>query len=385
MYGRFVAEEGSFYFKNSYENSVLYGLFQIHFGGSYLNFWANICTVLATIPKLEYAPLVTVYLNLILKIFFIYFIFKSDSLILKNFLYKYLFALILIASPSNVPEVWLNSINAQSYFGLFTIILFFTDFSKKNYIHKYSTYILILSGLTSLYSCVLTPFFYFKYKFYKNKFDLRNFFALLATTIIQGSILIYSKLNNLAWSVRHELSFEKIINFYYNVIVKSIVGRENAHLIIDLVKSIDMKILFLLFSFLLLILIFFLFSYFYKKKDKIFYFLFCFFIAESVLILIGSHYDQAGGRYAVVPGIIILLIIIKLAQENSKLLKISSFFLIFLSISSGLYEFKNRNINKNFLLCNDCPVWKEEIKIWRSNPNYKIKIWNYPGELMKLN
>ena len=220
MHGRFVAEEGSFFFKNSYENSVLYGLFQIHFGSGYFNFWANICTVIATIPKLEYAPLVTVYLNLILKIFFVYFIFRSDSLILKNLFYKYLFALILIVSPASVAEVWLNSINAQVYFGIFTIIIFFIDFSKKNEIHKYSIYILLLSGLTTLYTCVLTPFFYIKYKIYKNKFDLKNFFILLATTIVQGSIFIYSKISNLAAvGLRYELSIEKVINFYYNVVV----------------------------------------------------------------------------------------------------------------------------------------------------------------------
>ena len=86
--GRFVAEEGSFFFKNSFENGFLYGLTQIHFGSGYLNLWANICTAFASLAELEYAPLVTVYLNFLLIIFLIYYIIDSSSFILSNLFYK---------------------------------------------------------------------------------------------------------------------------------------------------------------------------------------------------------------------------------------------------------------------------------------------------------
>ena len=46
---------------------------------------------------------------------------------------------------------------------------------------------------------------------------------------------------------------------------------------------------------------------------------------------------------------------------------------------------KNKNSYKNFLMCNECPIWKDEIKIWKNNPEYKIKIWNYPHKTMYLN
>ena len=384
-YGRFVAEEGSFFFKNSFEHGFLYGLTQIHFGSGYLNLWANICTAFASLAELEYAPLVTVYLNFLLIIFLIYYIIDSSSFILSNLFYKYLFCLLIIVSPLSAPEVWLNSINAQVYLGIFSIIIFLNNFHIKKKIHKLSVYTLFLSGLTSLYACVLTPFFYLKFKIFKNRTDLKNFFVLSICSLIQLSIFFYSKLNNLAYEgVRHQVSLEKLTSFYYNVLVKPLIGRENSYIFINNLKNLDVKILLVLFSILVSFILFYCIKYFIKKKDYIFFFLLCIFISETILIFYGSHNNHAGGRYSVVPGSIVFLILIKICTEDIKIIKNISLILIFVSIASGLYEFKNNNSYKNFLLCNNCPVWKDEIKIWRNNPQYKINIWNYPGESMSL-
>ena len=58
---------------------------------------------------------------------------------------------------------------------------------------------------------------------------------------------------------------------------------------------------------------------------------------------------------------------------------------IFFSLSAGLYEYKHNNKYPHFLICVDCPHWKDEINIWKENPNYEIKIWNYPEKTMYLN
>ena len=60
--GRFVAEEGSFFFKNAYLYGPIYGLSQILFGNGYFNLWANVSYVFATFLPLKYAPFGTVYM-----------------------------------------------------------------------------------------------------------------------------------------------------------------------------------------------------------------------------------------------------------------------------------------------------------------------------------
>ena len=54
--GRFWAEEGSFWFRNSYQYGPYYGLTQVFWGSSYLNLWPNLASVFATFAPIEYAP-----------------------------------------------------------------------------------------------------------------------------------------------------------------------------------------------------------------------------------------------------------------------------------------------------------------------------------------
>ena len=66
---RFVAEEGFFWFHNSYLYGLIKGLTQIFWGSGYFNIWPNLATTFVLLVPIEYAPLVTVYFALSLKIF----------------------------------------------------------------------------------------------------------------------------------------------------------------------------------------------------------------------------------------------------------------------------------------------------------------------------
>ena len=77
--GRFIAEEGSWWFSNAFNNGPLSGLFYIYWGSSYFNFWANISSVIASFFPLEFAPLLTVYMSLIVKLYLFIYIFYSNS------------------------------------------------------------------------------------------------------------------------------------------------------------------------------------------------------------------------------------------------------------------------------------------------------------------
>ena len=52
---------------------------------------------------------------------------------------------------------------------------------------------------------------------------------------------------------------------------------------------------------------------------------------------------------------------------------------------AGSYEYKTNNKYNHFLMCIDCPIWKEEINKWKKDKDYPIKIWNYPRKTMQLN
>ena len=63
--GRFVAEEGSFWFRNAHLHGPFYALTQIFWGSSYLNLWSNIASFFSILVPIEYAPYVTVYFSLL--------------------------------------------------------------------------------------------------------------------------------------------------------------------------------------------------------------------------------------------------------------------------------------------------------------------------------
>ena len=79
-----------------------------------------------------------------------------------------------------------------------------------------------------------------------------------------------------------------------------------------------------------------------KNKDKYIYLILAAFLIQSIFIIFGSLYDNfVGGRYAVIPGFIILIFFLRLIQiEKSIFLKTSFIILILSSLSIGLLEFK---------------------------------------------
>ena len=79
-----------------------------------------------------------------------------------------------------------------------------------------------------------------------------------------------------------------------------------------------------------------------RKKDKITILIISSFVLHSAFVLIGSLYPNfVGGRYSVIPGIILLSLFIRFYQlENDNFLKYLFGSLILISLSVGILEFK---------------------------------------------
>ena len=277
--GRFIAEEGQFFFKNSFLNGPFVGLTQIMWSSPYINFWANISSVVASFLPLDYAPLGTVYMAFIVQLYLFIFIIFGESTLVVNKKDKIIFSLLVLIAPPMVSNVWLNTLTSQVYFTILTILIFYQKDIKNDLLSKLSPFVLLISGLTSMLPCVLLPFFYFRYLKNKSKFNLFNFVSLLVPTILQSILFFYVKINNLEIFTdgpRYILSFEKIISYSYNVIVKSFLGRDlTQSLYYNFFDLLNLPIL--LFFLFLFILIFLKMNYKKIREDKILGILFFFF------------------------------------------------------------------------------------------------------------
>jgi len=384
--GRFIAEEGSWWFSNAFNNGPLSGLFYIYWGSSYFNFWANISSVIASFFPLEFAPLLTVYMSLIVKLYLFIYIFYSNSNFLKSNFDKSIISLVLLLSPMMTSTIWLNTLVSQVYFTIIVILIFFQKENSKLIIDKFSNTIIFIAGISSILPCFFTPFFFFKYLKQKTKYNFWRFISSLIPFVFQSSIFIYSSIFNLTDENRFFLSIEKFANFLYNVPVKSILGTDLSKIIFynflnsNLILAISITLI------TLGILVHFIFTYLKnQKKDEILLYLAIFFIFHSILAIYSSKYDQVQARYAVIPSVLFVLLIFRLFQINRNFLKIFFLFFIIFSISLGFYEYKINNKYPHFLSCLEgCPDWSNEVEKWRADPNYNLKIWDYPRKSMTL-
>ncbi len=393
--GRFAAEEATQHLLSALNNSFIGNFLFYDDLAGYYNILPNILLELSTLLPLEHSPYITVYGSFFFIFLIPYFCLNRESILLNNNTKKILSSFILFLAPPFVPEIWLNSINLQVYMCLIAILIFFM--SNLTFVQmKINNILIFLGSLSGIYTCALFPVYFVKYIYNKNNYNLINCLILFFSSIIQISLIIYSKINEkLVSSVLvNDFTLDTVVYFFYNIILKPIFGRQVIHYFMNQLNLIEGTIIYLV-LFLIIIFAIVLLANIkmvinFLRNDYIFSILLSIFALISFVILVGSINNQLGGRYAVIPGSILLLIILHLSFEIKKpVIKILFFLIISFSLIFGANEFRppTENVKHQYIKyldCINCPIWKEEIYKWRKNNEYEIGIWPYPRKKLKL-
>ena len=354
--GIFQSDEFEFY-KNAKENGLLNGLFYVYPGAGYFKLWTNISTTTASFFSFNDAKLITTYFSLLSYIIIFLLIYNLNSELFINLRYKIFAIFIVLLSPPMTPEIWMGSAHTREYFGILSFILIFYNPQYQSTFNKIIVNIFIfVSGLSSVWAVVLSPVYFIKFIFIKSKKNLSSFFSSLAASIIQVLIIFnqYLFVNlDLDSSRAFQIEISKIFNFIYNVPIRSFFGSTIPKFLFLESNLYFQKGFDLVVYFLTLILILFAIFYIIKKKDFILNLIFLSFILISGFSLIGSLYpDFSGGRYAVVPGVILIFLVLRVYTiEKNLLLKFITGFLLFFSVLTGLIEFKYKSPLPHFLNC----------------------------------
>ena len=354
--GIFQSDEFEFY-KNAKENGLLNGLFYVYQGAGYFKLWTNISTTTASFFSFNDAKLITTYFSLLSYIIIFLLIYNLNSELFINLRYKIFAIFIVLLSPPMTPEIWMGSAHTREYFGILSFILIFYNPQYQSTFNKIIVNIFIfVSGLSSVWAVALTPVYFIKFIFIKSKKNLSSFFSSLAASIIQVLIIFnqYLFVNlDLDSSRAFQIEISKIFNFIYNVPIRSFFGSTIPKFLFLESNLYFQKGFDLVVYFLTLILILFTIFYIIKKKDFILNLIFLSFILISGFSLIGSLYpDFSGGRYAVVPGVILIFLVLRVYTiEKNLLLKFITGFLLFFSVLTGLIEFKYKSPLPHFLNC----------------------------------
>lgn len=158
--GRFWGEEGALHFAHMYTGTFPASLFYVQSRTGYYNLFANVATWLATLVPLRYAPLVTAWLSFAVLLVLLYVALSWPSELLTTAAVKGAAAVLLLVGNLANAEVWLNTINAQTYLGLLAVLLLFVrvaDLSRARYVVGLA--LLGLAGMSGLYAAALAPLF----------------------------------------------------------------------------------------------------------------------------------------------------------------------------------------------------------------------------------
>jgi len=330
------------FFKYSLDNNFLDSILYVYPNGGYTEFIINIATTIGSYFP-EFSILIDVFLALIIKLIIVFYIYFSKNNIFFNIKYKIIIICLILFSPPMTPEIWLTTLHAKAYFGIFSFLLLLQEVTrfKKHHFFFYR-FAILFSGLSSIYACVLSPIFFLKYLIEKNKDNFINFVYSFIPLLINFFLIFKYFLDN-SYISQNRFSFDIIVleSFSYNILIRPFFGSTIPKFLNQII-SLENFGFFIISVFVVSTFIIFSFYKSFKNKDKYIYLILAAFLIQSIFVIFGSLYDNfVGGRYAVIPGFIILIFFLRLIQiEKSIFLKTSFIILILSSLSIGLLEFK---------------------------------------------
>ena len=174
--GRFQSLDFRYHFLSdglNFFNSLIY----VDFSARYINLISNISSIISSrFFDLAYAQYVSVYLCFSIYLIIFYQILFKESYLFKNKYQKYFGALIFLVAPVMNFEVWLTVINLQIYLAIMGLVILFMKEEDNKSINYF---LLFIGGLSGIYTCLLTPFFFLKYIHKKNFSNLFCFLTLI--------------------------------------------------------------------------------------------------------------------------------------------------------------------------------------------------------------
>ena len=386
---RFWAEEGSVYFEFAYEHSFIEALYFVDWRAGYLNLIASLTSAIAAnATPLEYAPFVTTYVSFIVQFVPFLIIFYGKSKVFRGIWKKIAGCLIILLTPTVTGEVWLNTINLQVYFGLIAVLILLEDLKAVSRARRWVyRFLLALGGMSGVYVFFLQPIFVFKAFIERNKERYIQLTIVTLTLFLQVGVFIVSTFQKKLTEKKslEDIGLHNIGETLYYQLTLPILGNEFTKTTIKDLLIGGFHYGYLISIFLILLLGILLVRLLGKQRGHINFSdsRITLVLAWFVLVIstnLGSLNNVPSGRYAVLPGFVVLFLILNSVRPNQRpLISTALVFLLSVSMYSGLLDYRRDDL----LQC-DGSAWKLEIKEWRQYPNHEIPICPESWEI-KLN
>jgi hypothetical protein len=394
---RFWGEEGIIYFSNAFNNPWYKALFTPHLG--YFSLFNNIASMLAAnIVQLKYAPLITTLLAFVVQVIPLAIVLWSQTELWGSAFKKAVGILIILFVPLS-GEIWLATNCSQFYFSLITFLILMEDMGNAS-LRRVWCYriLLVLSGLTGVVSCFLTPLFIFKVWTKKRRENIIQASILVICSMLQFLVFWISIKSNAGIGGARFAGIDLstvIAIIWTKTIILPIFGPGNTDsfaVVINRVRSLGSHE-FRVFGFVLFLFGVAFFRYVSLKVEpkKILIILLSYFLITTLSILSSIGDKSAlisavwGARYFYVPNVILMILILSNLELDKNAFK-STRFVVCAALLSISLTFGAMHYKKTLFVCDDWPKWSKEVVKWEQDPEYELKVWPQwdPGWKMTL-
>lgn len=363
---RFLAEEGRHFYAYAYHHGFLESLVYVYPKDSYLNFATNLAVASsAHTVALEYAPFVTTYLALLVQLLPLAILVAGDSELFPSWREKAIVGLILSLAPTASGEVWLSSLHSQVFLGLAAFLILFERLDEATARRRWAyRATLVVGGLSGPYTVLLQPAFAARAVLWGGR--ERWIHAALATTllIIQIAIVLSHESLHPGRALVREIDVARLtstISIFQ--IGSAAIGLGAAERWAAWAGPWGAQ------GFLVILLLSFAISLVEWRSRRLRLRDVRLPLALALIALMTatsmfSLYGQPGGRYAVLPGYILLFyVLVGMRLTRSRWLSVGLGALLAVSMLSGLRTYRDA---VHF----DCDGsgWAAAVEYWRKEP-----------------
>lgn len=383
LHGRFWAEEGAVHFRHAFSDSSPTNMLFVYKNSGYVDLFCNAATWVAARGPLVDAPLVTAWLSFGVLAALLWMTLFWPSELLPTPFARISAGVLLVVGTLAVAEVWLNALEAQTYWALLAILLLFVPLSKLSRGQfLVGTGFLAMAALSGVYADALAPLFVVRALQQRTRRHIVQAAVLCTSALLQFAIAF-------ALRTSGDVSSKKLVFRGAGSVARAtagwhvagfLFGQQNARTLIDHTRS---KLgLLVLCVFAVGVLVFIATLLAHTPNARITLLLGGALLLEEVLVNYGAG-NIAGGRFAVVPiGILTLMMVHGAATARPRWLARAGAVLCGIVFAFGLSGFWTYQATT--LRCINCPRWDTQVRQWRAGQTDRLAIWPYPAWFITL-
>ena len=389
---RFWAEEGSIWFQYGSTHPIWRTLLFVFPISNYFSLAPNIGAVLSSQAAVHfgllYAPMATTLYSYLIQALCIVSILVVRSRLFDSLWKAVAGCLIVLFAPTTTDEIWLNSINSMSFLGAITLVILFADTQNWSRATKWVTRgILLFCGLSSPYAVALTPLFLLWAWRSKGREQKIQCAILMICVLVQAGVVLESRRENKRQhihSVRATLirPDASAVNIFVEHMLYPSVGLPARELVLDTFGLKESSISALTaparpflqtlplggwFCFLLIVGILALLRG--KSLFSMTNMMLAAFLVLSIFTCIASLYSVPTGRYAFMPGVaFLLLLLLNIDSASSRTQQYICASILSIGLAAGMVAYATPRYQEG-------PSWQGELAKWEASPAYTPRVW----------